>query len=429
MQKSGSTPTGASTPFFSTSFFSSASRSRPGTSSGEPPPLPTNNPSATSLSAQSNVLSKDRKGSFSRRASVTSPSSRSKRRASSSGGGANLIVTDSKIPPALPDFALAAAAKISRETDAVQSPASADSFSKMLGRTPTGQSNSDRLTPMTSHPAIYPGSSEASIVFLQIQDLANKRISTLDYLRKAHEARVYWFNTYQFDRNDLQRFPYLDPRKLARRATNYLLLGLSIPAVADLNSSNPFDLLRSLSTLFQEFESFQQLHGEAGASSSSLSRARLPQMFRRGPAGKSRRSNSSANDIGIFTADEFSGGSGGIAGMQNANVVNFAHSETDLYPGEEYSLLLTPTLPFEPDYFETFATLCDVLIDMYTRVLSLMPSPAVATAPVAELFQKVDSRVRKIIIQGAIKEFEDQTRAHTKSEVANIGKVVLGGLM
>jgi hypothetical protein len=152
-------------------------------------------------------------------------------------------------------------------------------------------------------------------------------------------------------------------------------------------------------------------------------------MFRRGPAGKSRRSNSSANDIGIFTADEFSGGSGGIAGMQNANVVNFAHSETDLYPGEEYSLLLTPTLPFEPDYFETFATLCDVLIDMYTRVLSLMPSPAVATAPVAELFQKVDSRVRKIIIQGAIKEFEDQTRAHTKSEVANIGKVVLGGLM
>jgi hypothetical protein len=185
MQKSGSTPTGASTPFFSTSFFSSASRSRPGTSSGEPPPLPTNNPSATSLSAQSNVLSKDRKGSFSRRASVTSPSSRSKRRASSSGGGANLIVTDSKIPPALPDFALAAAAKISRETDAVQSPASADSFSKMLGRTPTGQSNSDRLTPMTSHPAIYPGSSEASIVFLQIQDLANKRISTLDYLRKA----------------------------------------------------------------------------------------------------------------------------------------------------------------------------------------------------------------------------------------------------
>lgn len=183
MQKSGSTPTGASTPFFSTSFFSSASKSRPGTSSGEPPPLPTNNPSATSL-AQPNVLSKDRKGSFGRRASVTSPS-RSKRRASSSAGGSNLIVTDSKVPPALPDFALAAAAKISRETDAVQSPASADSFSKMLGRTPTSQSNSDRLTPMTSHPAIFPGSSEASIVFLQIQDLANKRISTLDYLRKA----------------------------------------------------------------------------------------------------------------------------------------------------------------------------------------------------------------------------------------------------
>lgn len=189
MQKSGSTPTGSSTPFFSSSFFSSSSRSRPGTSSGEPPPpLPTpagSNPSS-SLPVQQNLLVKDRKGSFGRRASITSPS-RSKRRASSSAsvGPANVVVTDSKVPPALPDFALAAAAKISRETDAVQSPASSDSFSKMLGRTQTGNSASDRLTPMTSHPAVWGGGSEASIVHLQMQEVANKRISTLDYLRKA----------------------------------------------------------------------------------------------------------------------------------------------------------------------------------------------------------------------------------------------------
>lgn len=156
-------------------------------------------------------------------------------------------------------------------------------------------------------------------------------------------------------------------------------------------------------------------------------------MFRRGPGGKSRRSNSSANDIGIFTAgaDDMAAQSGGIAGQgpAAASVVNFAHSETDLFPGEEYTLLLTPALPFEPDYFETFATLCDVLIDVYTRLLGLMPSPAVATAPVAELFAKMDGRVRKIIVQGAVKEFEEQSRAQAKTEVANIGKVVLGGLM
>jgi hypothetical protein len=30
---------------------------------------------------------------------------------------------------------------------------------------------------------------------------------------------------------------------------------------------------------------------------------------------------------------------------------------SDLHPGEEYTYLLTPSLPFEPDFFETFATL------------------------------------------------------------------------
>ncbi|CRK27070.1 hypothetical protein BN1708_004292 [Verticillium longisporum] len=433
MQKSGTTPTSSSTPFFSSSFFSSSSttKSRPGTASGDPPSSSSSSqlpPPPPPPLSQHNTLTKDRKGSFGRKTSFSSPSKTSKRRAnSSSGGGFNVIVTDSKVPPALPDFALAAAAKIAKDTDAIQSPASADSFSKMLGRTPTGQSSmNDRLAaPLSANAGMWAGS-EAAVVHLQIQELAKKRMATLEYLRKAHESRVYWFNTVVFERSDLQRFPYFDPRKLARRATNYLLLGLSLPTVADLNSNTPLDFLRSLNVLLQEFESFQQLHGEAGSSSSSLSRARLPQMFRRGPVGKSRRSNSGANDIGVPMDD---GMSGGIGGTQNANVVNFAHSETDLLPGEEYTLLLTPALPFEPDYFETFATLCDVLIDTYTKLLSLMPTPAVATAPVGELFSKVDGRVRKIIVQGAVKEFEDQSRAHAKTEMANISKVVLGGLM
>jgi hypothetical protein len=112
-----------------------------------------------------------------------------------------------------------------------------------------------------------------------------------------------------------------------------------------------------------------------------------------------------------------------------SSVINFAASETDLLPGEEYSHLLTPSLPFDPDFFETFATLCDVLIDTYTRLLSLIPTPRECGGNVADMFGKVDSRVRKIIIQGVIKEFEDTSRAGVKSEVANVGKVVLSGLM
>jgi len=244
--------------------------------------------------------------------------------------------------------------------------------------------------------------------------------------------------------------PYFDSRKLARRATNYLLLGLSLPTVVDLNSASPAEFLRSLNTLLAEFDAFQQLHSENGSSSGSLSRARLPQMFRRAaPGSKGRRTSSATADIGypLEPSDSNGGGGGGVGGgvgggpaavpassggfgsAANASVISFAASEADLLPGEEYTHLLTPSLPFDPDFFETFATLCDVLIDCYTRLLGLLPTPRECTSPVAELFTKADSRVRKIIIQGVVKEFEDTSRSGLKTEVANVGKVVLGGLM
>lgn len=261
--------------------------------------------------------------------------------------------------------------------------------------------------------------------------------------------------------------PYFDSRKLARRATNYLLLGLSLPAVTDLNSNSAKDFLTSLDELLDEFEKFQANHPENGTAVSSLSRARIPQMFRRAtaPSTKGRRS-SSATAASISTSSSFPiPGGGGYSGSEvgypleptesngagvsslslssggggtgtpaipvepPASVMHFAASETDLLPGERYEHLLTPSLPFDPDFFETFATLCDVLIDTYTRLLSLVPTPRECTGTIGELFRSADSKVRKIIIQGVIKEFEDSSRQGVKSEVANIGKVVLGGLM
>lgn len=255
-------------------------------------------------------------------------------------------------------------------------------------------------------------------------------LSTNSALR-SHEGRVYWFNTLLFDKPDLARMPYFSTPKLARRATNYLLLGLSLPAVIDLNSSTPIEFLRSLNTLLSEFDAFQALHSENGSSSSSLSRARLPQMFKRA-GGKGRRSSSATDGYPLEQTDSNDGGydyGGGAQGQ--GSVISFAHSETnaDLLPGEEYTHLLTPSLPFDPDFFETFATLCDVLIDCYTRLLSLVATPRDCTSAVGELFTKADAKVRKILVQGVVKEFEDSSRAGIKTEVANVGKVVLGGLM
>ncbi|KAG0645965.1 hypothetical protein D0Z07_7727 [Hyphodiscus hymeniophilus] len=277
-----------------------------------------------------------------------------------------------------------------------------------------------------------PGLTLETITYQHIQETSSKRISTLDYLRKAHEGRVYWFNTLLFNKPDLQRMPYFDPRKLARRATNYLLLGLSLPTVIDLNGANSQEFLKTLNSLLSEFESFQQIHPPDG-SSSSLSRARFPQMFKRATTTSSKgRRQSAAAEIGLPMGNDYTDSkspNGSITSAASNGATSFSMPETDLLPGEEYTHLLTPSLPFDPDFYETFATLCDVLIDCYTKIMSLVASPRECSPLIAEMFTKADARVRKIIVQGVVKEFEDSSRAGVKGEVAGVGKVVLGGLM
>jgi hypothetical protein len=241
-----------------------------------------------------------------------------------------------------------------------------------------------------------------------------------------------------FSRADLSRLPYYESRKLARRAINYLLLGLSLPTILDVNST-PLEYLRALNALLLEFETFQQVHPPDGPSSStSLARTRIPQMFKRAAhAGNKTRRASSATEIGLpmqssdpSDLKEMTGNAAASSSAAAASAISFPHSESsDLLPGEEYSYLLTPSLPFEPDFFETFATLCDVLIDCYTRLLALVSTPAVCTAAVGEMFSKADARLRKVVVSGIVREFEDASRSGTKNEVAGVSRVVMGGLL
>lgn len=250
----------------------------------------------------------------------------------------------------------------------------------------------------------------------------------------SHEGRVYWFNTVHFSRADIARLPYFEARKLSRRAINYLLLGLSLPTILDVNST-PFEYVRALNALLLEFETFQSVHPPDGSSSSSLARARIPQMFKRAThTGTKTRRASSANEIGLpmqsSDPSDLKNTAGNLGSASSASVTSFPLTESsDLHPGEEYTYLLTPSLPFEPDFFETFATLCDVLIDTYSRLAALVSSPAVCTVALGETFSKADARLRKIMVAGAVREFEDASRNSVKSEVAGVSRVVLGGLL
>lgn len=94
-----------------------------------------------------------------------------------------------------------------------------------------------------------------------------------------------------------------------------------------------------------------------------------------------------------------------------------------------YTHLLTPPLPFAPDFYTVFATLCDVLIDTYQRLLQIVNSPSACSATLGELFSKTDAKIRKVIVGGLLKDFETTARDNAKKELAGVQKVVLGGLM
>lgn len=61
--------------------------------------------------------------------------------------------------------------------------------------------------------------------------------------------------------------------------------------------------------------------------------------------------------------------------------------------------------------------------------MALVSGPAVCSAVIAEMFNKTDSRLRKVIFAGVVKEFEDASRSNVKSEIAGVNKVLLGGLL
>ncbi|KAJ4392861.1 hypothetical protein N0V91_011216 [Didymella pomorum] len=283
-------------------------------------------------------------------------------------------------------------------------------------------------------PISVPNGANPNIIFQHIHELASKRISTLDYLRKAHEGRIYWFNTLLFAKPDLSRLPSFTPRAQSRRATQYLLLGFSLPTILDLHANSPADYLRALNALLLEFETYQSMHPSDG-SLPSLSRARIPQMFKRATGGKGRRSSSATGDFPLLTPQSSFGSESGLSGFGSLSEQG-GQNPDDLNPGESYMYLQTPSLPFDPDFFETWATLCDVLIDCYSRVLAMLSTPESvilagggSPSSVGDLFAKADARIRKLLLAGTVREFEESCRVGVRTEVGGVGKVVLGGLM
>jgi len=289
-----------------------------------------------------------------------------------------------------------------------------------------GSANGAPLAPAPTLQSVSTGGQNPSAVYQSILETTQKRMATIDYLKRVHEGDVYYLTTLHYPPGSVAALPSMHAHKLGRRATSYYLLGYSLPSLLDLNSGSPMEYLKALIALLQEFETYQSLSGTDSASN-SLGRGRMGQMFKSSMGmglGKGRRSSAATDSIALDPQSaNFTGfPSGGLGSPQETtSPVNAS--------GHDFQHLLTPSLPFDPEFGTTFATLCDTMIETYSNLLNLITTPEQCSPTVGEAFAKADKSVRKILVANVMREFEESTRNGIKSEVAGLGKLVLGGLM
>lgn len=261
-------------------------------------------------------------------------------------------------------------------------------------------------------------------IYTTIQETSAKRMATIDYMRKLHEGDIFYFGTMHYSPAVLQSLPSMQAHKLGRRATNYLLLGYSLPLVLDVNSNTPMEFLRALSGLLAEFETYQTLCG-FDASGNTVKNSRMGGMFKSSIRSTKGRRSSTAIAPSDLALDPRQAELLGLTSHRDPQDLTSSINPT----GHEFSFLMTPNIPFEPDFSTTLGTLCDSLIDTYAKLTELVSGPEHCTPLVGEAFSKADKAIRKILVANVMREFEETTRGGMKSEMTGLGKLTLGGLM
>ncbi|CAG8499516.1 26322_t:CDS:2, partial [Racocetra persica] len=150
-----------------------------------------------------------------------------------------------------------------------------------------------------------------------LYELVQKRITTFSYLKRVHEGRIHWFNTVCLSKEDLGMM--YENVRMKKRTGNFFILGCSLASILDI--SNPQDYVKALNVMLQEFEYHTNDH----------SKQKMKIFFRKSKITK--------------------------------------HDDSSFQESGEYTYLFVPNIPFDLDYFQTFYTLCDMLVEVYNKLL------------------------------------------------------------
>ncbi|CAH7667625.1 hypothetical protein BY996DRAFT_449130 [Phakopsora pachyrhizi] len=195
-------------------------------------------------------------------------------------------------------------------------------------------SNSNNNSNSNSSTSVTPPSQSINLAnsVESLINLAQKRITTFVYLKKVHEGKVHWFNTILLTRSDLEK--WLDHSRMVRRTTRFSVLGMSLSSMLDIMTLQ--DFLRGLISLLNEYESIPEDHFKPKMV--NLSKGIFKQSSK-----TQRKSTGTTSDYSIS--------------LQDSN---------------DQSLLYSPNIPFELDYFEVWITLCDLLVEVYQKIINFI---------------------------------------------------------
>ncbi|KAK9894008.1 hypothetical protein P389DRAFT_146974 [Cystobasidium minutum MCA 4210] len=284
------------------------------------------------------------------------------------------------------------------------------------GNNSSNNNNASRMDAPNAPTAQNTPSSQSSfgVALENLRYMLQKRIATFSYLKRAHEGRVHLFNTILLQREELDAV--FTNTKMAKRTVRFAVLGMSLSALLDIGAAH--DFLRGLLSLLSEIDTVTDENFKA----------RTKNLFKTG----SKKRPSGTTDYPLSVQES-----------------------------GDPSYLFSPNIPFDLDYFQVLFTLCDILAEVYSKILSFIgpststgassfpgfPQPPSTTATqvsinavpsadrrqgvglspmLLDVVMKIDTRLKKIITF-LTKELEGVARNSIKDELVYVGESISSG--
>ncbi|KAI8055363.1 hypothetical protein BDF22DRAFT_676760 [Syncephalis plumigaleata] len=203
-----------------------------------------------------------------------------------------------------------------------------------------------------------------------LRELVHKRIATLIYFKRLYEGRSFYLNTMIITPELLHtNSPYVnDDIAPGKRAYMFYVLGTSLGPLLELTNSTYY--AKALYTLVQEYDTFSTEVIKSKRGRMNLRKIRIPGDNNNSSNSSNSNSNTNGFNSTIYNNQHINP-SNSTTNSNNSNNSNNSGNRFDLNDLDttEYTRLELQPVPFELDYAQTLYSLCDMMSEVYGKLL------------------------------------------------------------